>query len=120
MGKLIPLKLPSGVEIMVSEYKRDRISKYIDVLPSYKDILKVVLFGSALEERCRPDSDVDLCLLYSGEKEVYYRFLDNLWDKYEWTMDDDLIGFDTQWFNNNNSGALRDIKSKGVVLFDSE
>ena len=45
----------------VSEYKREDLEKVLEVLPESIDELWV--FGSAITEYCRPDSDLDVCIV---------------------------------------------------------
>ena len=52
----------------VSEYKREDLEKVLEVLPESIDELWV--FGSAITEYCRPDSDLDVCIVgYNISKE---------------------------------------------------
>jgi len=45
----------------VSEYKREDLQKVLDVIPESVDELWV--FGSAVTKFCRPDSDLDVCVI---------------------------------------------------------
>lgn len=45
----------------VSEFKRDDLNKIIAVLPDSVDELWV--FGSSITQYCRPDSDLDICII---------------------------------------------------------
>lgn len=81
---------------------------------------RVILFGSALEERCTEESDIDLCLLYKGTQRVYSKTVTWIDSMLEDAAYDDIIGFPADRFDQGDiMGALFDVKRKGVVLYDS-
>lgn len=119
MCNLVPI-IACGRTIYVAEHKKEIILKYINIFPEFPEVRKVFLFGSALESRCRADSDVDLWVILNDEDEdVYFSFLSRLWDDYEWSTRDDLLGCGPVWFENNNCGALHSVKEEGVVIYNS-
>lgn len=119
MCELVPI-MACNRTIYVAEHKREIILKYIDIFPKFPEVSKVFLFGSALESRCTEDSDVDLWVILNSEDEdVYFSFLSKLWEDYEWSTRDDLLGCGPVWFERNSCGALRSVKKEGVLIYDS-
>ncbi|MCR4652511.1 MAG: nucleotidyltransferase domain-containing protein, partial [Eubacterium sp.] len=45
----------------VSDYKRNDLMKVLEIIPSSVD--EVWVFGSAVTPYCRPDSDLDVCIV---------------------------------------------------------
>ncbi len=54
-------KTPRNNFERVSEYKREDLEKVLNVIPESVDELWV--FGSAVTKYCRPDSDLDVCII---------------------------------------------------------
>lgn len=121
MCKLVPLLLPNGKTVNVAEHKKDKLTHYIELFPEMPGIMSVRLFGSTLEERCRDSSDIDLCLLYKGDRRVYLDYLDWIWDRFPDSVYDDIIGFPYTDFGDSKrmSGAMWDVWRKGVEIYDS-
>lgn len=57
-------KTPKNNFDRVSEYKRDDLEKILNVIPESVDELWV--FGSSVTKFCRPDSDLDVCIVGDG------------------------------------------------------
>ena len=79
MCKLVPLQLENGDIVNVAEHKREQLNRYLSIFKYLSGIRQVILFGSALEERCDERSDIDLCMLYDGERSTYHNALNLLW-----------------------------------------
>ncbi|MCD8223019.1 MAG: nucleotidyltransferase domain-containing protein [Clostridiales bacterium] len=121
MCKLMPFVLENGNTIQVSEYKIDRLKQYVKMFSTLNGVDRVILFGSALEERCRKDSDMDFCMLYPDEQKSLYREnLKKMWRLYPESSYDDFLSFDTKRFDENDHlyTVIQDIKNKGVVIYD--
>lgn len=61
MCKLVTVKLNNN-NIRVADIKVKAIDNFIDKISYLKGIERAVLFGSALEERCTEESDIDVAL----------------------------------------------------------
>lgn len=68
MCKLVPFKTQPGEIVMVADIKVEKLNRYLEILPRLSSIVKVILFGSTLEERCTSDSDIDLLLLFYNDR----------------------------------------------------
>ena len=62
MCKLIKVKTNYDSSVMVADYKADTIRFIIDIAKYCSDIDAIMLFGSALEERCKERSDIDIVI----------------------------------------------------------
>ncbi len=123
MCKLKPFILENGDIIQVSEYKIGRLQKYIKIFSELNGIDRVILFGSTLEERCREDSDMDFCLLYTGDRRMIYRGnLRKIWSLYPDSSYDDFLAFDKERFDRGEGlyTVMRDVKNRGVVVYDRQ
>lgn len=60
MCKLVPFKAQTGKTVMVADIKVDKLNKYLEMFPKLTSIDKVVLFGTALSDRCTEESALDL------------------------------------------------------------
>ncbi len=121
MCKLIPFELENGNTIQISEYKIDRLKKYVEMFSTLNGIDRVILFGSSLEERCRKDSDMDFCLLYTDkQKKLYRENLQKLWSLYPESSCDDFLSFDAKQYDQGDNlyTIMQDVKNKGVVVYD--
>ena len=46
-----------------------------------------------MEERCDERADIDLCMLYDGERSTYHNALNLLWDMLPDIPDDDILAY---------------------------
>lgn len=67
MCKLVPFKAQTGKTVMVADIKVDKLNKYLEMFPKLTSIDKVVLFGTALSDRCTEESALDLLLFYNDK-----------------------------------------------------
>lgn len=63
MSRLIKIKNNIGDTITVAENKKRHIENIIKAAEKCKQITGIILFGSALEERCTDKSDIDLAII---------------------------------------------------------
>lgn len=63
MCKLVPLKTNFGTKVEVADVKKDFIENIIIEAQKCKQISAIILFGSALEERCKNSSDIDIAII---------------------------------------------------------
>lgn len=63
MSKLVYILSNNGSKIKVAECKKKCIENIVSVAPKCRQIDAIVLFGSALEERCTTDSDIDIAII---------------------------------------------------------
>lgn len=63
MCKLVALQTNYGTTVNVAEIKKKHIENILNSAPLCKQILAIMLFGSALEERCTNESDIDLVII---------------------------------------------------------
>ncbi len=63
MCKLISINTNYGEEVKVADIKSVCIENLINVAPICNHISEIILFGSALEEKCTDDSDIDIAII---------------------------------------------------------
>lgn len=112
MCKLV--RLSDKTELMVADIKRDFILNIMDCASLCKEIKKIVLFGSALEERCTSDSDIDIAIIgdiarskFSTNK-GYLSFRKKVFG-YDLNQDYDML-----YFKDNGE----DIVAEGSVIYE--
>lgn len=122
MCKLVRLQLENGTFVQVAENKAERIKRYISVFPLMKSVSRVILFGSAITERCTEQSDVDLCFLYRDKKQYREDMAELYYDIMPESTEDDAMCADHDWFENTNmlTGAMKVAAREGVVIYDRE
>lgn len=116
MCRLVPLLLPDGRIIDVSEYKVEKLKMYLRIFPLLTSVDKVILFGSALETRCREDSDIDFLFYYNDKKKFRYDMNYTLPDAFPDSCYDDKLRMQTGTVS--SLGALRSAQQKGVILYE--
>ena len=111
----------NGHTIYMADIKQKYIENIIDAAHKCNAIDKVILFGSALENRCREESHIDLavfgsqpkgkCLTSKGFKQFYDQLIqyDNMHQSY------DVLYFRTG--ANINSPIMREIAG-GEVIYE--
>lgn len=119
MCKLVSLNTGSQ-RIKVADIKKSYIENIINSVRLCSDIDKVVLFGSALEERCTDYSDVDIAVFGRKSKAKMFRsksyneFVDSI-SSYGDIQDYDVLYFDIA--NAKESSVMNEIE-RGVVLYE--
>lgn len=73
MCKMVRLKTSQNKYIMIAEQKKDCIANIIDAAKQCDHIVQIYLFGSALEERCNNDSDIDIAVISDIPKSRLYQ-----------------------------------------------
>lgn len=120
MCKLVPFKTQPGEIVMVADTKVDKLNKYLEMFPRLGSIDKVILFGSTLEERCTPDSDIDLLLFYNDRLQYRYDMSITLLDEFPDSCYDDTLGISIHRDLSTSVGAVREALNKGVILYDRQ
>lgn len=114
MCKLVSLSDDNN--IAVADIKRDCILNIINSAKCCSEIDKIVLFGSALEGRCREDSDIDIAIvgnLSAGEFNTSKGYLDFRARVFSYKFEQD---YDMLYFK----GEEGSIASRGVVIYSRE
>jgi len=97
----------------ISEYKQADLQKVLDVIPASVDELWV--FGSAVTKFCRPDSDLDVCIIGDFITKEDRKILAHA-PRYGM----DLIDVNHDEFNKESKekGSIyNEIKSKGLLVY---
>ena len=63
MCKLVNIKTNNGEEVRVADIKREEIMNVIKAASLCKKIDMLILYGSALEDRCDERSDIDIAVV---------------------------------------------------------
>ena len=99
-------------EQYVADIKLQHIENIVKQAANCKSISKIMLFGSALEERCTEKSDIDIAVFGDAKKNKYLRsqefksFQDRIF-LYDLNQDYDILYFDDA--EKNEDVIMRDI-----------
>jgi predicted nucleotidyltransferase len=63
MCKLQSVNTNYGTSVEVADIKKKYIENIIDAAAQCRQISEIILFGSALEERCNEKSDIDIAII---------------------------------------------------------
>ena len=106
-------KAPRNNFDRVSHFKQDDLQKVLDVIPDSVDELWV--FGSAVTEYCRPDSDLDVCavgdMISKEDRKVLAHAPRNAMD---------LLTVSHEEFAKESSepgSVFYDVKTKGLLIY---
>lgn len=119
MCKLVEMKVGNRY-IWIADIKKAYIENIVNSISKCKEIDKVVLFGSALEERCRDTSDVDIAVFGKHSKGEMFRmksyndFVDSVISFGE-LQDYDMLYFDSR---KKYDGAIMTDIAAGEVLYE--
>lgn len=117
MCKLVKINA-NGRNIFVADIKKDYIKNILKSVSLCKEIDKIILYGSVLEERCTDESDVDMAIFgkYSKEKMYSLRSYNNFVDSV--VSYGDLQDYDMFYFDSSADSKVLDDIRKGVVLYE--
>ena len=119
MCKIVNFNI-GGRIICAADIKKSYIKNIAEKASGCDLIEKVVLFGSATNENCTEDSDIDIAV-FGGQSEArvlrsksYKNFVRELF-KYDYSQDYDILYFDSS--KDYNTLILNDI-SNGQILYE--
>lgn len=119
MCKIVTISI-DGKEIAVADIKLDYIKNIVKLASRCEKIKRIVLFGSALEDRCSKESDIDLAV-FGDESEgkvllskSYKDFVKGVF-AYDFSQNYDIL-----YFKNNSQNTLPIMANinKGTVLYE--
>ena len=106
-------KTPRNNFERVSGYKREDLEKVLEVLPESIDELWV--FGSAVTEFCRPDSDLDVCIVGDNITKEDRRTLAHA-PRYGMDLLD-ISHVDFEKESKEKGSIYNEIKTKGLLIY---
>ena len=113
----------NGRTIQMADIKQKYVANIIDAARKCDYIDKIILFGSALEERCKESSDIDLAIFGNTtkgkclESKKFRRFSDQLAMFDDFNQAYDLLYFKT---GNKYKGMIMDQIAEGEVLYERQ
>lgn len=115
MCKLVPYKDGS----FVADIKLRHIDNIAEQAKEAKSIRRIMLFGSALEERCSERSDIDIAVFGTKSKGSYidskeFREFKRGLFRFDWDQDYDVLYFKDD--ENCKDAIMTDIR-RGVEIF---
>ena len=119
MCKVVTIDI-GGKSIAVADIKLDYIKNIVDLASRCEKIKRIVLFGSAIEDRCTKNSDIDLAV-FGDESEnkillskSYKDFVKGVF-AYDFSQNYDIL-----YFKNNSQNTLPIMANinKGTVLYE--
>lgn len=115
-----------GEKIQVADIKADTIKQIIAIAKICDKIERIYLFGSAVEERCRQESDIDLAIVSNVtasslmRKSSYRKFKDKLY-AIDRKQEYDRLQFNSyEAIQNSRELVCQDILSKRKLLYKKE
>ena len=116
MCRLVPLKLENGRTVRVAEYKVEKLKHYLQIFPLLPSVDKVVLFGSALETRCREESDIDFLLYYNDRAKFREDMSLRMPELFPDSVYDDMLRLPTG--ARAERGVQKEAEEKGIVFYE--
>ena len=119
MSKIVTLKL-NDRKIRVADIKKECVRNIIDAAKNCSHIDRIILFGSALEDRCTDQSDVDIAVFGSLSKsrcltsKEYKEFTRKLYRFNNYTQTYDILYFKT---GSTDKSSIRQEIEKGEVIY---
>lgn len=84
-----------------------KVKEMLDMFSKNSNVLRVIVFGSSVSERCHVGSDVDIYVeLSHNQKELVSECFDFVYDVWTNFMVDERL--------------LKEIKSKGVIVYERD
>lgn len=129
MCKMVSIKTNFDTEIQVADIKKDVIENIIKAASACTKICQIILFGSAIENRCQEDSDVDMLVVSEITRSRLYKdkgyqeFLKRLHEKDEYEQRYDVIcvhGMEELYQKQDSVGLFRDVLECGQTLYRRE
>ena len=126
MCKLSKINTNYGATINVADIKKASISNIIDAASGCDKIDYIYLFGSALENRCKEQSDIDIAIISNISRsklfknKSYDEFTSKIYSK-SLDQDYDILFFESQEdLNSSNDLICKEILQKGQILYKRE
>ena len=73
MSNLVSINTNYNTQVQVAEIKLKNIQNIIESASKCTHIQEIILFGSALEERCTDESDIDIVIISNVARSRLYR-----------------------------------------------
>lgn len=119
MCKVVTMDL-NGRKVKVADIKQNCVRNIADAAKKCRYIDRIVLFGSALEDRCTDQSDVDIAVFGNVTKKKcltskkYKDFTHQLYRYGDFTQAYDILYFKT---GSNGNSFIRNEIEKGEVIY---
>ena len=126
MCKLSEINTNYGATIKVADIKKASINNIIEAASICDKIDYIYLFGSALEQRCKNLSDIDIAIVTNISRsklfknKSYDEFTTKLYSK-SLEQDYDILFFESQEdLKSSNDLVCKEILQKGQLLYKRE
>lgn len=102
----------------LSSEVKERVTAYVNILRAEIPISSVYIFGSQAKNTAHPDSDIDVAIIspsFKGRSIEDGAWLQlKLWEAPYKNMD--VVGYSPEYFDNENSPLISEIKKNGIAL----
>ncbi len=122
MCQMMPIQTNSGSIVMVADIKKACIENIMKAALACDKIDAIYLFGSALEHRCKRESDIDIAIISNVSRAKLFRnknydsFVSVLYSK-DKSQDYDILQFDSKEKLIACSEIYNEIKNKGCLIY---
>lgn len=120
MCRLVSMNTNFGTTCKVADIKKAYIENILNHAHICPDIDKIVLFGSAIEERCKEISDIDIAIF--GGKTEYDFLKSKTFKKFEtamYTFGDGFQDYDVLYFKTGkpDKSHIQNEIARGEVIY---
>lgn len=125
MCKLVSVETNYGTKVKVADIKKNLIENIIQAASLCNSITEIILFGSAIEERCKLSSDIDMAIISNksvsalSKMKSFNKFMDAVYKK-DMSQEYDRLYFRTR----DEIDKLKDgipicneLVQKGIVVY---
>lgn len=123
MCKLVSMDTNFGTKIDVADIKKKFIENIISSARQCDKIESIILFGSALEDRCKSTSDIDIAIISSVTRSrlfssaAYKEFTNRIYDL-EKEQNYDILQFNSkQALEKKKDFVCQEILNKGQIIY---
>ena len=107
-------------ENKIHPFVREKVGIIVSNAKNISDVTKLIVFGSSVTDKCRPDSDIDLAVEYKNKS------YDECWDPTPKTTKARIslrkrVGKNIDIIDKDNPGwksLLDEINNNGVVVYE--
>lgn len=125
MCKLVNINTNYNTEVKVADIKRGYVENIISAAEHCSQIIAIILFGSALEERCKETSDIDIAIVSKHtvnalcKMKGFTKFVEQIYE-YDYKQKYDRLYFsslDEIENKQNETWICKELVQKGRIIY---
>lgn len=126
MCRLVAIQTNAGKAIKVADIKAETIKRISEIASACSKIDYIYIFGSSVEERCTPNSDIDIAIISNVTRSKLFRnkeyteFTNKLYD-IDPEQDYDILQFNSiDSIQKCKDAVCSEILTKGKLVYTRE